>query len=258
MKKGDIVKQINQSNGQIQLTHCTVDLILQITGDSNKEKARKFLANYNERRMGTNRYNDRFKTWLESPYSSGIQNEVMFFYSNAGINLGGRPVKSFKGSSDRTKRRKIQFLSNSESSKLLIRSFLKKYEAGCSPLTLKNFNKCASLWNSSNNYTAVEALSLLFNTNMSVKSYKYMRMVGLLKNNNVYPEYNLVLEEKKKCYTPEIEYTELYASIDPISLLLFTVRRLSQSQNLIFSNKEIYTIHLKYGCDGMSTDAIYK
>ena len=47
-------------------------------GDSNKEKALMLIANYNERRRVTSRYNNGLKPWLESLYSCDVSNEVMF------------------------------------------------------------------------------------------------------------------------------------------------------------------------------------
>ena len=105
-----------------------------------------------------------------------------------------------------------------------------------------------------------EALSFLVNNDFSKAQYKEMRMTAQSHNCPIYPDYNKVREAKSKCLPPNIEITELKASVPLQDLLNHTVFRLLKTQEEVLLSRfhdttidtEVFrgTLISKWGFDG--------
>ena len=115
-------------------------------------------------------------------------------------------------------------------------------------------------------FTPREALSSIIELNLSAAKYKILRRKHIDKNNNIYPPYYKVQQEKKKCYPPTIHLSESSISIKLQDLINHTTTRLLSNENNNIkdykinnnNNEKLNAILLfKYGFDGSSNHSLY-
>lgn len=189
----------------------------------------------------------------------------------------GRPVSPFEVASECSKRRKTKMLRDNNSSEEL------KY-ATQMKLRKEGKNKMAKLFEVASTSTSkvnevlqnmekevqtpfspTEALNIIIRMDLSKDSYVFLREANLEKNCHMYPSYEKVLEEKKKCYPTGILIEEFKAEIPLQNLLNHTANRLLTVQEAalqIFKqdlNHDLYDLELltKYGIDGSSSQSLF-
>lgn len=134
---------------------------------------------------------------------------------------GGRPRLSFDESSERTKRRKLETkYSDVPSGELLRAAHWKLVKEGkrkqanliLQASTPEGTEGILSLMKKAKEivevkpYSATAATALLMQRGMSKRLYQFLRNDSKVNCGTfIYPSYNDVLEEKKKCYPPGIE-----------------------------------------------------
>lgn len=184
----------------------------------------------------------------------------------------GRPFKDFSEVNDQSKRRKILPLLENYSleeltfatSKSLNKSGRKdaarlvKEVSASSP---KRATRIKKAYQSTSSllvkYTPEEALALFVDGRYTKKSYILMQQGTKSRNANIYPNYNIILDAKKKCYPGEehILITDISAEVSLQMLVHHTARRILVVQkyvfNQFFSETSIsVTLLYKWGCDG--------
>lgn len=187
----------------------------------------------------------------------------------------GRPQKLFEDCSDRSKRRKIQPLIKSYTSpEILFAAKSKLHKAGnrttigllnetlASPKRGIKIKKAymSSLSISTKQYDTDEALALLLDNGLTKQQYMNIRKSAKQRNVNLYPGYDNVLAEKKKCYPNGIHVTETFARIELQYLVDHTITRLFLISYLppIDQTMNDFEILYKWGCDGSSGQSQYK
>lgn len=187
----------------------------------------------------------------------------------------GRPQKLFSNSSDRSKRRKFQELTESYTSiEILYAAKTKLYKSGkraaysiineslSSPTRaskIKNaYMSSLSIDNTIIPYSFDEAH--LVDNKLTKQQYINIRKSAKERRANLYPSYDNVLSAKKKCYPPNIQITEYSYKIKLQHLVDHTIQRIFQildipAVDFTMSNFEIL---YKWGCDGSSSQARYK
>lgn len=135
----------------------------------------------------------------------------------------GRPEKNFEECTERTKRRKIQDITNDVSpDKLLFATKSSLHKQGkraaadllsqatehspSRPVEIRRaFKQCAKA--TIIPYTPTEALAFILNTGMTKDMYIYTRLEAKRRNANIYPAYEKVKEVKLQCYPEGIIVT---------------------------------------------------
>lgn len=128
-------------------------------------------------------------------------------------------------------------------------------------------NKCSEEKESI--FSPLEALNVLVKADLSKNSYSFLRQAHRQKGCYMYPTYEKVLCEKKKCYPESICVTEFETKVPLQSVLDHTVKRLLQDletgigtcleENNIQDEDQKVKLELivKYGIDGSGDQALY-
>lgn len=192
---------------------------------------------------------------------------------------GGRPQKSFKESSEKSKKRKVQHLLHNYSSDELtfatqvsVRASGKRDAATIiqelstsSPKRATKYKKARKIFNTPKEkrpYTPDEALAFFISNNLTVQTYKNIQQEAKERGFNAYPCYDHVAKGKKQCY-PSVEniiVTDISAEVKLDALLSHTALRICK--DIIGERLDIsvlnYTLIYKWGCDGSSGHSLYK
>lgn len=110
-------------------------------------------------------------------------------------------------------------------------------------------------------YTAEEAVNFIVSNNVTKSAYLNMRKGALSRNHNLYPSYDVVLNEKKAAYPPGVKITEMKCEIPLQSLLDHTCCRLLEAVCPTYlTNDEDTCLKLicKCGFDGSSGHSLFK
>ena len=109
-------------------------------------------------------------------------------------------------------------------------------------------------------YTADESLAYVLNHNLTKQSYLDMKAASTSKGANIWPDYNQILEAKKKCRPEGIEVSELEASVPMQNLLDHTGKRIFSEDLELYEKVKLLaaknggelnvTMYFKYGMDG--------
>jgi hypothetical protein len=157
----------------------------------------------------------------------------------------GRPLKDFSEVSDQSKRQKILPLLENYSLEELAFATRKSLEAcgkrdaakivqeaSTSSPKSKRATKIKKAYYSNQSlpikYTPEEALALYIDGKFTKKSYIMMQQGAKARNANIYPNYNIILEEKNKCYPDKkaITITDISAEVNLQDLVNHTARRI--------------------------------
>ena len=194
---------------------------------------------------------------------------------------GGRPVTPFSQCSDSTKRRKTRHVREQNSSEELgyatqmkLREEGKHAAAKLCAQSISSPEKAAEMLSKCSEtkesiFTPLEALNVLVTADLSKNSYSFLRQAHREKGCYMYPPYEQVLCEKKKCYPENIFVTEFEAKVPLQSVLDHTVKRLLEDQqagvgiclgkgNIQDENEKLQLeLIIKYGIDGSGDQALY-
>lgn len=113
-------------------------------------------------------------------------------------------------------------------------------------------------------YTPEEALAFYVDARLTKKSYLLMQQGAKIRNANIYPSYNILLEAKKKCFPDEnfIIVSDTAAEVKLQQLVDHTVNRIMEVQKTIFEERSLnfskITMFYKWGCDGSGGHSTYK
>jgi hypothetical protein len=106
-----------------------------------------------------------------------------------------------------------------------------------------------------------QALSFLFDTNLSKDQYNQIRFAAKTQGGDIFPPYKLVSAEKSQCCPSEILQTENCIEVEWKHLLRHTLERISKLQNELIE-KDIAEINVvqcmfivSYGFDGSTQQA---
>lgn len=158
----------------------------------------------------------------------------------------GRPSKSFKESSERTKRRK-RIAEKRGASKIL-------KDITNSPTRANKYKKAYSKPNEEiAPLTPLQALSMFVEADLTRRQYEIIRTT----NKKFYLCYDLLLKAKQECYPPKetIRVTATCAESDLQSLIDHTITRLSNFLEEVLmtlneNERNSLKIIIKWGCDG--------
>lgn len=209
--------------------------------------------------------------WLNAQFKMPINKK-----QNTSTTLRGRPRIDFISSAERSQRRKIKaaityssmnspemlyavkniiFMSGQRTAaKLLKDSLSYPQRAKQINMAFKDLNK------SPIPYTAVEALAFIIDNKLTKQQYINIRLGSKNRNCDIYPSYENIVVEKKKCYPCNIDNQESSCKIPLQSLLDHTTDRILQIPEVckINSNVDNFKMLYKWGCDGSSGHSQYK
>lgn len=109
-----------------------------------------------------------------------------------------------------------------------------------------------------------QALALYIDTKMSKHQYNRVKQSSKEHNADIYPNYNKLLEAKKRCYPAGIIISEISAEVPMQAIVDHTIDRLAIAQaevlNHVFEHFAIASIkmYFKWGCDGAAGQSRYK
>lgn len=230
------------------------------------------------------RFRKKYQTWLngeikiDKPGAPTSNEESSESSDKRNLpNQSGRPTVEFGALSERSKRRKTENIRASYSAEALSYSSQMNFrkegnteasklcrEIIASPARAKKINTKLQT-QSETPFTPAEALAVIVNTNLTKESYVYLRKEHKKRNCNIYPSYNIVLEEKKKCYPNNITSEEFQVCIPLQSLVDHTSNRLMVAQHtaldIIASKNSVNSTNLellwKCGLDGSGCHSVY-
>ena len=127
-------------------------------------------------------------------------------------------------------------------------------------LNLKDFDKKMS---------SNEALALMLSTDISKRSYQYLRNISLRKRANIYPAYNNVRKAKELCCPKNISVEETKCEVELENLLHHTLYRVLEVKSVEENVKKVLgskindnnfngVFQFKWGFDGATGQSEYK
>lgn len=199
--------------------------------------------------------------------------------TNGGGDMG-RPSTPFGECSDSSKRRKTKHLREGNSTEELAYATQMKLRQEGKCASAKLCQQCTSpekateILNKVNEkkesvFSPLEALNILVNADLSKESYVFLRQIHREKACFMYPPYEQVLNEKKKCYPKGICVDEFETKAPLQNVLDHTVKRLvkdlESALDICLENgnvqgeEEKLSLELvaKYGIDGSGDQALY-
>lgn len=230
-----------------------------------------------------------FKTSMKEKWSKAHRKEAVFLKTNEDwlsrtfelpTNVGnrpGRPSKSFKDCSERTKRRRTEEMRSTYSEDALVHAANTTLQAQGkrnaakilrditnSPTRARKYRKAYKTAESDQAETScltpLQALLMFVEADLTKRQYEIIRNT----NKSLYPCYDLLLKAKKECYPPKdcIRITSTCAESSLQSLIDNTITRLSIALEEILcslndNERNSLKITCKWGCDG-SQQAKYK
>lgn len=203
------------------------------------------------------------KNWLESSTT---------FQSNRENPKSGRPSVDFDKASERTKRRRIADVVevHETSSNLFIAAArrccaLENDHSKYKKLTgiINEGDEKENVQENSKVITPVQALTLLLDANLSVDQYNKVRSVVHSTGHKIFPSYNTVAAEKKKCFPSGIKATPTCAEVPWKNLVKHTCERIVEYNRDVIENKLLdvsdNVLHVKFiisvGMDGTSNQS---
>ncbi|KAL4126307.1 hypothetical protein QTP88_010529 [Uroleucon formosanum] len=119
---------------------------------------------------------------------------------------------------------------------------------------LSNYNKLKPV-----PYSPAEALAFLIENKLTKEQYINIRIGSKKRNCNIYPSYEILKIEKKKCYPDNINVTEISCEIPLQDLLNHTTKRILQIPTIKSMEQTMTNLEIiyKWGCDGSSGQAQY-
>lgn len=223
---------------------------------------------------------NRTRKVFENKYSDWLDKSIIFVEDEEKPGPSrGRPSKHFMDLGDQRKKQKLLPLLQKYSTEELTFAARRSLEASgrrnasqilkelSEPEKVSKIKKAISTPTLGPiKYTPEEALGLFIDSRLTKKSYIIMQQGAKQRNANIYPNYNVLLEAKKKCY-PNTEFiiiTDTSAEVKLQALVNHTTDRIIESQKEVFKNvlpsikdKKISLIH-KWGCDGSAGHSTYK
>lgn len=202
-----------------------------------------------------------------------------FIGVSEGKSVVGRPRKLFENSCEKSKRRKLKALIETNTSQeLALAAQVSLWSTGrrdaaqiVKDITNNSPQRASKIKKSyASNGSKLpiklspdEALAFLIDKNMTKDQYISTRKICKDHNADIYPNYHIVLDAKKLCYPEEITITEYSAEIKLQHLLDHTIQRLILSQYDTLKQQNIdldttLTVIFKWGCDGASGQSKYK
>lgn len=211
--------------------------------------------------------------WLNFPFKMPIKKKLTSVSVTTTV---GRPPKPFINSSERSQRRKINSTISSRITSPEIACAAKKclYKSGkrsvlqllknstLSPNRAKKINNAYKNINKNRPvpYTADEALAFILDNNLTKQQYINIRLGSKKRMCNIYPSYEKIFIEKKKCYPSNVDIGELCCKIPLQNLLDHTTNRILQIPQIFKINLRTTSLEMlyKWGCDGSSGHSQYK
>lgn len=210
------------------------------------------------------------KTWLVGKTRFGVEPKKV---------SPGRPAKNFEDCTESAKRKKVRKLVTSVSKQELAYATrlsmhadgerdaadIVKQVSTCSPKRATRLKKSfRANTNLLKKMAPDQALALFVDTKMTKTQYNRIKENGKEFNADIYPNYNKLLEAKKRCYPADIFTDEITAEVPLQGLVDHTIDRLATAQaevlNHINQNYNISSIKawFKWGCDGAAGQSRYK
>ena len=185
------------------------------------------------------KHSRKYETFIEKEahwLSAKFELDVDVVHSNEALKKSaenvGRPRKSWENLSERAKRSRITELNDRHPQELAKAAYKKQKVEKIEQYEIikhidLNDNKV-----SGNRLpikmTPAEALSLKVQTNLSDEQYQMIRNSSIAHNADIYPTLHALLEEKKKCWPPNMQFSETSASCSLQNILDHTASRLCQ------------------------------
>lgn len=193
-----------------------------------------FRRRWKEACRNKNTFSNKYQDWLSNTCS-------ITFVKPCKSAQGGRPEKSFKECSERSKRYKLKQLLGNVSKDLLIAAS----------------KKCQ---NPPLSYSPERALALLIDISLSKHGYTILRQTSKELGSDIFPTYDQILEQKKLCYPTDINISETSATVKLQALLDHTTERifLTKSETDLKSMSNQFVLLSKWGCDGSSGHSTFK
>lgn len=257
------------------MANCNITNITEESERIIKMKLAKLSSTFASKWTAAGKSKERFiaknKEWLEG---EDIKFKVIYQQPQQSTSQeaakAGRPRKDFEDSSYKTKKRRVEDLTQSRSAEELLTAA----EVAVRSTGQRNVAKVIrnlSERDSTSAQTQVvadklcgdEALALYVDTGLTTNAYKQIRKASMKKGHYEYPSYHCLAKSKKSCYPPEedIVVTETRAEINLQALLNKTVGRLVQAQKEVIKRVQpssTLTLICKWGCDGSSGHSNYK
>lgn len=165
----------------------------------------------------------------------------------------GRPRSCYEEGSAKTKSRRINDIASKYSEEELLRA-LKKKQCG------KEFDSEEAVieegvTDEENNRKLNQTLAMYMDLDLTKEKYKNFRSHNVdIHGDQLYPSYDIIAKAKKSCFPEHINISESGASVDLISLLEHTTKRILltfDNEKLERCNNELTLIE-KWGMDGAS------
>lgn len=238
-----------------------------------RTESEKFRQKWNKAQRRYDRFIKAYNKWLHEKIDLGI-------ITKGSAVTPGRPQKSFAEGSSKTKSRKLKTLITTYTSDELsyaaetsLRASGKRNKAKLigkivtsSPKRVhKYIKRLEQPPPEQRPYTPKEALALFISNKMTVNQYQNIQHEASERGFHLYPCYESVLEEKKKCYpsVDNIIVTDVSAEINLQALLNHTASRLCcdvipEVFQRLDASQSTCTIVYKWGLDGSSGHSVYK
>ena len=139
--------------------------------------------------------------------------------------------------------------------------------SSCSPTRATKMKRaCQSTSNSIHiKMTADEALAFFVDKKLTKDQYIFTREITEAHNADIFPNYHILLQAKKKFYPNKVEITDYSAEVELQSLLDHTIQRLVSVQLEVLQQVRVgidtlptLNVVFKWGCDGASRQSQYK
>ena len=183
---------------------------------------------------------------------------------------GGRPVKNWEDCSDRTKRRKVSVLTESNPTSLLAKAAASrsKNSPGMRDLgaVIKQAipdpakaRKSIEVNKEPIMMSEEEALALKIQCDLSDSQYQMLRNSSMKQNADIYPPLLRILSAKSACYPSDVEVNETSSRVSLQSMLDHTLRRILEmkSEDLKSVGQVVGKLYMKLGMDGASSQSVY-
>lgn len=208
----------------------------------------------------------RKKDYFLSKYAEWLSKDIPIMYPMSST----RQKKEFSATSSSTKKRRTKLLLTTHSPEELVHaaqtSFVKKGKrnvaavlkkvVSSSPRSIRTIKKMKTKIPEMRPYTPPEALALFINAKLTVAQYKEIKKGAKLRNCDIYPAYDKLLQAKKECYPENIKISETSAEVPLQSLLDHATKRLATVQNEVLTcvatDETQIEIKYKWGFDGSS------
>ena len=224
---------------------------------------------------------NRTRKVFENKYYDWLDESILFFENQPEPGSSkGRPHKSFIDLGEKRKKRKIlPLLENYSTAELTFAArrslessgqrnasrVLKEVSENSPGRATKIRKALNTLPLKPIKYTPEEAVAFFIDARLTKKSYTLMQQGAKYRNANIYPNYNILLDAKKRCYPTEenIVITDISAEVNLQALVDHTAKRIVQSQDELLKNfsrslTDRLTLMYKWGCDGSSGHSTYK